>query len=62
VCEAKTGESFAGGAPFGMIKFGSCTELYVPQRDHLVCRVQKGDKVKAGLTVLAEYTLEGENI
>lgn len=57
VCEAKTGELFDGGEQFGMIKFGSCTELYVPARNNLVCRVKKGDKVKAGLTVLAEYTL-----
>ncbi len=56
VCDAKTGQSFAGGAQFGMIKFGSCTELYVPARPNLVCKVKKGDKVKAGLTVLAEYT------
>lgn len=55
VCEAKTGEHYAGGDQFGMIKFGSCTELFVPVRENLACRVQIGDKVKAGLTVLAEY-------
>jgi phosphatidylserine decarboxylase len=55
VCRAQTGQEFASGAQFGMIKFGSCTELFMPQRDNLVCLVQKGDKVRAGLTVLAEY-------
>lgn len=55
VCRAETGGHFKGGEQFGMIKFGSCTELYVPQRDNLTCRVKKGDKVKAGLTILAEY-------
>lgn len=55
VCEAKTGTEYTGGAQFGMIKFGSCTELYVPAHDNLKCRVEKGDKVKAGLTLLAEY-------
>ncbi|MHC4552647.1 MAG: phosphatidylserine decarboxylase [Planctomycetota bacterium] len=55
VCAAKTGEKYTGGQQFGMIKFGSCTELFVPARESLTCRVQKGDKVKAGLTVLAEY-------
>jgi phosphatidylserine decarboxylase len=59
VCAAKTGQSFAGGDQFGMIKFGSCTELYVPARPDLVCKVKKGDKVKAGLTILAEYTHAG---
>lgn len=55
VCEAKTGVEYTGGEKFGMIKFGSCTELYVPACENLKCRVRKGDKVKAGLTVLAAY-------
>lgn len=55
VCVAKTGEKYTGGDQFGMIKFGSCTELYVPARENLSCLVKKGEKVKAGLTVLAKY-------
>jgi phosphatidylserine decarboxylase len=55
VCVAKTGQEYPAGAQFGMIKFGSCTELYVPRRIVLNCTVQKGDKVKAGLTILAQY-------
>ena len=55
VCEAKTGVEYAGGTKFGMIKFGSCTELYVPVCENLKCCVQKCDKVKAGLTLLARY-------
>lgn len=55
VCQAKTGEKYAAGAQFGMIKFGSGTELCIPVRKNLKCCVQKGDKVKAGLTVLAKY-------
>lgn len=55
VCEAKTGEEFSAGQRFGMIKFGSCTELYVPVRENVKCCVQKGDAVKAGLTILAKY-------
>ncbi len=55
VCQAKTEATYPAGAQFGMIKFGSGTELYVPQRQRLECLVQKGDKVKAGLTVLARY-------
>ena len=31
-----------------MIKFGSRTELYVPNNDNVECRVRIGDKVKAG--------------
>lgn len=55
VCEARVGEEFAGGEKFGMIKFGSRTELYLPIRDEAMCRVKVGDKVKAGLTVLVRY-------
>ena len=55
VCEAEVGADFACGERFGMIKFGSRTELYVPARDDVKCVVKVGDKVKAGETVLAKY-------
>lgn len=55
VCEAKTGQEFTAGQKFGMIKFGSCTELFVPVRENLKCEVGVKDKVKAGLTILARY-------
>ncbi len=55
VCDAETGQQYTGGQQFGMIKFGSCTELFVPARGNLKIQVEKGDKVKAGLTVLAQY-------
>jgi phosphatidylserine decarboxylase len=58
VCEAQTGQQLAAGEKFGMIKFGSCTELYVPARDNLKCEVAVGDKVKAGLTTLARYNAD----
>jgi len=55
VCEAQQGQKLAGGQKFGMIKFGSRTELYVPSRDNIKCMVRKGDKVKAGLSILVRY-------
>jgi len=55
VCDLKTGQQCTAGEKFGMIKFGSCTELYVPMRDNLECVVQVGHNVKAGLTTLARY-------
>jgi phosphatidylserine decarboxylase len=55
MCAAKTDDRYRGGQPFGMIKFGSCTELYLSAHKTLHCAVQKGDAVKAGLTVLARY-------
>lgn len=55
VCVAKTGDEYESGQRYGMIKFGSCTELFVPVRENLKACVKKGDKVKAGLTLLAKY-------
>ena len=58
VCETAAGEELAAGEKFGMIKYGSRTELYVTVRDSkykIKCLVRKGDKVKAGLTPLARY-------
>jgi phosphatidylserine decarboxylase len=60
VCEAKQGEELVGGRRFGMIKFGSRTELYVPLRDNIKCLVKKGDKVKAGLTPIIRYIASGQ--
>ena len=42
------------GEVYGMIKFGSCTELVVPEDVEILCK--KGDKVKGGITVLGRTT------
>ena len=55
VCRARAGEKLTGGQQFGMIKFGSRTELYLPASGNIEILVRTGDKVKAGLTVLARY-------
>ncbi|MEN6384972.1 MAG: phosphatidylserine decarboxylase family protein [Phycisphaerales bacterium] len=55
VCDADVGREFTGGAIFGMIKFGSRTELYLPAESTAKILVKKGDKVRAGLTILAKY-------
>jgi len=57
VCAARKGQQLAGGEPFGMIKFGSRTELYLPADGDIECLVQVGDKVKAGVTPLARYKI-----
>lgn len=57
VCAASEGQEFTGGEKFGMIKFGSRTELYVPNRENVKSLVKIGDKVKAGLTPLVRYEL-----
>lgn len=56
VCNAKAGQDFACGQKFGMIKFGSRTELYLPASENAKCQVSVGDKVKAGLTILVSYS------
>ena len=57
VCSAKQGQELSGGEKFGMIKFGSRTELYVPSHKNCKCIVKVGDKVKAGLTALVRYEM-----
>jgi phosphatidylserine decarboxylase len=57
VCVTKEGQELSSGERFGMIKFGSRTELYVPARANAKCLVRTGDKVKAGLTSLVRYEL-----
>ena len=55
VCRCKPGEQLARGQRFGMIKFGSRTELYLPYSEHLHLQVSQGQKVKAGSSVLLRY-------
>jgi phosphatidylserine decarboxylase len=57
VCETAAGKELSAGQKFGMIKFGSRTELYVPVRANIKCLVQVGNKVKAGLTPLVRYEM-----
>ena len=55
VCDTIEGQQLTGGQKFGMLKFGSRTELFVPLRENAKCLVKTGDKVKAGLTILVKY-------
>lgn len=55
VCWLKPGDSLSRGEQFGMIKLGSRTELVMPSEDGMEIRVQLGDKVKAGSSILAVY-------
>ena len=44
------GDSLKTGERYGLIKFGSCTELIVPATIEIL--VKKGDKVKGGVSVI----------
>ena len=52
VCACKEGDCLARGEKFGMIKFGSRTELYIPRDAPFDMGVKIGQKVKAGVTVM----------
>jgi len=53
VCPLEPGDALARGERFGLIKFGSSTELIVPLELAPEARVEVGDRVRAGRTVLA---------
>lgn len=50
VCRIKPGDTVTAGARFGMIRFGSRTELFVPAASDL--RVRRGDHVAGGQTLI----------
>jgi len=54
VCVTRVGETLAKGQKFGMIKFGSRTELYLPAGTQICVKIK--DRVRAGTTVVAKFT------
>jgi len=58
VCKAKEEGELKQGALFGMIKFGSRTELFLPAENNgrYEVAVKIGDTVHAGVTPLVRYT------
>ena len=54
VCPVQVGDKFKAGDLFGLIKFGSCVEVYFPL--DMKPTVKEGDKVRGGETVIAEIT------
>jgi phosphatidylserine decarboxylase len=53
VCYLRPGMSVGRGQRYGMIKFGSRADVYLPPATPV--RVQVGDRVRAGVTVLAQW-------
>lgn len=54
VCACKVGDIFEQGQRFGMIKFGSRVEVFVPKSVTFEVVVKVGDKVTAGKTILGK--------
>ena len=52
LCYKKTGDSVSRGERYGFIKFGSRVDLYLPLETSI--RVQVGQKVKNGESIIAE--------
>ncbi|MCI0406192.1 MAG: phosphatidylserine decarboxylase family protein [candidate division Zixibacteria bacterium] len=52
VCRLKLGKEVKAGEKFGMIRFGSRVDIFLPEE--LELKVQKGDKVTGGETIMAD--------
>lgn len=57
ICHAKAGQKLTTGERFGLIKFGSRTELIIPRLQGTRVTIVVGDKVRAGLTLLAQQPI-----
>lgn len=53
VCWAEKGDSLVKGSRFGLIRFGSRVDLYLPMELRL--EITKGQRVKAGQTILGRF-------
>lgn len=58
ICAAPVGGVLAAGERFGMIKLGSRCELLIPDDGGWLVMVARGERVQAGVTVLAERRME----
>jgi phosphatidylserine decarboxylase len=58
ICHAVPDQHLPIGARFGLIKFGSRTELIIPRTPTTEILVKPGDKVRAGLTIVARQPVE----
>ncbi|MCI5211673.1 MAG: phosphatidylserine decarboxylase family protein [Candidatus Electrothrix sp. ATG2] len=58
ICWAEPGDRVEGGQRYGLIRFGSRVDLYLPEGTELT--VHEGQKVRAGETVLGKMKSETE--
>ena len=56
VIQTSLGSRLKQGECYGMIKFGSCTELVVPRSVEIM--VRKGDKVQGGISIIGRQKAE----
>lgn len=53
VCDVREGDALAAGQRYGMIKFGSQTEIFLPESADWRVAVREGSRVRAGVSELA---------
>jgi len=56
VCWVKKGDAVSKGERFGLIKFGSCTEIFVPTNVEIM--VSAGEKVRGGISIIGRVSVE----
>jgi len=56
VCWVKKGDKVAIGERYGLIKFGSCSEIFLPTNVEIL--VSPGDKVRGGLSIIGRVSAE----
>jgi phosphatidylserine decarboxylase len=61
VCACKVGDNVKCGQRFGMIKFGSRLEVFIPETSDFKLAVKEGEKVYAGITVLGILKKSNKN-
>ncbi|MGH2567693.1 MAG: phosphatidylserine decarboxylase, partial [Bacteroidota bacterium] len=59
VCRLKLGDRISAGERFGMIKFGSRVDVFIPTA--AAVKVNVGDVTVAGETVLAEFSRSSDD-
>ena len=60
VCHPQVGEWVQRGTRYGLIRFGSRTDVILPLSS--VAKVKPRDRVRGGSTILAELEAPGESI
>ena len=56
VCWVNKGDKVVKGERYGLIKFGSCSEIFVPTNVEIM--VSPGDKVRGGVSVIGRVSVE----
>ena len=60
VCPVNIDDQAEAGEVYGMIKFGSSTELILPDPDRVDVRVEVGQRVRGGETIFAQLPMDAD--